>query len=179
MLVSYKLLCLRYNDWLLMRLTSWFMNTRDLMFIGAKIEVAIDRKFLWFFSRETGFLKYFHSCIALVKIYKSLSHLWNKYHIQRHTIEYPLYTRTRLKCIFLLSLQWEYRTKMSSSSPARRFSYWTIHVMYYEAFWWVKTKMHIYANTYKREKVDTMSQRTAYLGNWDLIKKTGSRWINV
>lgn len=47
-----------------------------------------------YFSRETGFLKYFHSCYAL------LSHLWNKYHFQHHTIEYPLYTRTRLICIF-------------------------------------------------------------------------------
>ena len=37
------------------------------------------------------FLVYFHLTFALVKISKIISHSWNKFHIGRQTIEYPLY----------------------------------------------------------------------------------------
>ena len=35
----------------------------------------------------------FHSCFALVKISKIRSHWWSKFHIQRQTIEYPLFIK--------------------------------------------------------------------------------------
>ena len=61
------------------------------------IENVINRKFnglmlnMEFISLARQFSpQYFHQCFALVKIWKILTHLWNQFHIERQTLEYPL-----------------------------------------------------------------------------------------
>jgi hypothetical protein len=71
--------------------------------LGHPVHVINRKCFIAEYGIYFGFI-YFHSCFALLKILKILSHSCNKFYIHQQSIEYPLFIHCNILYLFMFHL---------------------------------------------------------------------------